>query len=379
MDGWSDKGTLSWIATGKRFGFEEMVFWSGKGRESFATARDRFDLVITGPHASAGFPAELADFVPIEFTCRKQFDYSDLSMAPLARAWAEIDPSVLYIENPMSRLVLDPNRKPPDDIEPGLRDCFARLARAGQAGAASLPNLAGVDTVRPVTFAGEAVLREPANEAEWRHLLDALRDAGERGPRAYMRLRDEEIAGLLERRRALTASGKPVAEILPLHVMSLHDTMNAKCRSDGAIVLGRPPAERLPAIASLSNRGDEQGEPVGNEPVTIAGSELRCIRDAWIKAFGLTPETIEASLGINRVYKGAQETIATGALLRSVRVDQVGAYQVEFLRETLLGTANTEILRQPGTEWPSTDASHVRTLARCLQKAYDILRRRWVF
>ena len=55
-----------------------------------------------------------------------------------------------------------------------------------------------------------------------------------------------------------------------------------------------------------------------------------------------------------------------------------GAYQAEFLRETLLGPRNTAHVRRPGMDWPETDHEHHADLTARLKRAYDILRR-WDF
>ena len=54
---------------------------------------------------------------------------------------------------------------------------------------------------------------------------------------------------------------------------------------------------------------------------------------------------------------------------------RTGAYQAEFLRETLLGPTNTAHVRRPGTDWPETDHEHHADLTARLKRAYDILRR----
>ena len=163
--------SLAWIDAGTRFGFDDLVFWHGKGTVPFADIAAGIDTVVFGPHASAGFPAELRPHVDPALTRRKQHDYSDVITAAIGRAWVAADPHVAYVENPHSRLVLDPNRAPVENAGPGLRRFFAALARQR---AGEKVSFAGIDTVRPITFAGEPVLREPTSEADWTSLIAIL-------------------------------------------------------------------------------------------------------------------------------------------------------------------------------------------------------------
>ena len=51
-------GALAWIPEGKRFTRADMVFFQGRGeRELDDEVLAGIDLVVTGPHASAAFPA----------------------------------------------------------------------------------------------------------------------------------------------------------------------------------------------------------------------------------------------------------------------------------------------------------------------------------
>lgn len=357
--------TLEWIAAGRSFGLGDMVFWQGRGLQPFAAAAPHIDTIVLGPHASAAFPAELQPFVAPELTRRKQFDYSDVITSSLGRAWAQADPQVVFVENPHSRLVLDGNREPPADVGPGLREFFARLARQR---AGEKVGFGGVDAVRPVTFAGELVLREPASEAQWAELLDALATAGRLGARPYFAARQTVLDAVL-------AARKPGAA---LRVVSLHDTMNTKTREDGAIVVERPEADRLPAWVNFGNRGNAQGEADGL-PLSLAAAEMRRIRAAWAQAFaaefGLsTTPARDGGFGLNVPYKGAFETVFFGAQLQALDESRVGAVQVEFLRESLLGPAVTAALHQAGTDWPAVDAAHLARVVVCLCAAGRHLR-----
>jgi hypothetical protein len=243
----------------------------------------------------------------------------------------------------------------------GLRAFYRRLVRqrAGEA-----LDFSGVDAVRPITFGGQDVLPEPATPARWAALASALTDTAGRTVQAYRDCCDLVLQTVLDRRRPE----------LPLRVISLHDTMNTRLRDDGAIILPRPAADCLPPWANLGNRGDAQGEAL-NEPLTLAGAELRRIAAAWADAFGLQGAARQAGILLNRPYKGAYETLHHGSRLRALNQPRVGALQVEFLRETLLGPAAVAKLHLPGDDWPDTDVPLIERHAGALAHAGESLRR----
>lgn len=350
---------IDWIPAGQTFGFEDLVFWQGKGGVPFSAATAHIDTIVLGPHAGARFPAELQSFVDAALTRRKQYDYSDVITGSLGRAWAAADPGVVFVENPHSRLVLDPNRAPPANVMPGLREFFARLERqrAGEKVA-----FGGIDAVRPITFSGETVLRAPHNDAEWSALQQALAAARRLGPESYRGACDRVIDAVLKAR-------KPGAA---LRVISLHDTMNTKMRADGAIVVERPAADRLPQLVNFGNKGDDRGE-AGTDPLTISAAEMRRIADAWAQGFGFDATTRVGAITLNSPYKGAFETVHYGAKLAALNDPRVGAVQVEFLRETLLGPRATAQLQQPGMDWPEVDLKHLDGIVSALVAAGRLL------
>jgi len=351
---------LTWIDAGRSFGFDDLVFWHGKGTQPFAAVAAQIDTVVFGPHASAGFPAELRPFTATGLTRRQQFDYSDVITSAVGRAWVQADPHVAYVENPHSRLVLDPNRAPVADAGPGLRQFFATLARQR---AGEKVSFAGMDTVRPITFSGQPVLREPGTEAEWSALIAALNDCAARGPNTYAAVRDALVEQVLAARPA-------DARVL---LLSLHDTMNTQILPDGAITRERPLADRLPLLANFGNRGDLAGDgPL--EEITVAGAEMRRIADAYARAWDIADSARNAAILLNSPYKGAFETVHWGMKLRALGRADLGMVQVEFLRETLLGPRVTAALHQPGTDWPSVDMPHLRETVARLKRAGDLLR-----
>jgi hypothetical protein len=350
---------LLWIAAGQRFSFDDLVHWHDR-HQRFEDIAGMIDTIVLAPHASAAFPAELRPFIAPGLTRRKQCDFSDIITASLGRAWVAADPRVVYVENPVSRLVLDPNRAPPADPMAGLREFYQRLARQR---AGEQVGFGGVDAVRPITFGGEDVLAEPGSPAAWQSLATALTDAAARTVNIYRACCDAVVATVLARRPAAA----------PLRVFSLHDTMNTKMRADGAIVVERAPADRLPLWANLGNKGDARGD-AQDDPITLDGAELRRIAAAWADAFGLQGAARDEQILLNRPYKGAYETVHYGARLRALAEPRVGAVQVEFLRETLLGPAAVARLHAPGADWPVVDDTHIAGIAAALARAGQALR-----
>lgn len=348
---------LLWIEEGRRFLPEDIVFWHGRNGVPFAERAAQIDTIVFGPHASAAFPAELEPFVSPDLTRRKQFDFSDALTSQLGRAWAKADPHVVFVENPHSRLVMDANREPTEDIGPGLRTFFERLRSAEKDGKASF---AGVDLIRPVTFSGEPVLLEPKDDGTWSALVAALQRSADLGARPYMRVRDALVEKVL-------AAQRPGKSLL---LISLHDTMNTQMMPDGAITRQRAPADRLPALANFGNLGDEHGE---GEATSIAGERLRRLKQAWTIAWELRGEKANA-ISLNAPYKGAFETQYWGRRLRRMKAAGIGIVQVEFLREALLGSDATQQLRRPGNDWPQVDPGHVSRLVDRLVRAGEQLR-----
>lgn len=388
---------IDWIPAGRAFGVEEMVFFAGRGERELDDVLGEIDLIVTGPHASAAFPEELAPFVAGGMTRRLQYDFTDVSTSPVARRWAAIDPKVLYIEDPHPRAVRDANRPRPIDLLGDLREAFKRLAAAG---AGERPSLSGVDAVRPVTFAYLPVLEPPRTEDGWRALGGALSTAGALGVDRYERVRDELIERVVEaklRRLATldpaTASPLDWTSATTLDHLSLHDTMNHTARADGALCVERAPEDRLPAVVALSNRGDEDGEvAVSDEAAlrpaigvpTMAPDRLCGIATAYRTAFAAHGS---GDVAFNRPYLGGHETQVIGPRLRDlepravVRPDRgparqlrFGSWQNEFCREFLLGPEATAELMAPGAGWAGPDPERVVWLADCLRDAHDRVR-----
>ena len=158
-----------------------------------------------------------------------------------------------------------------------------------------------------------------------------------------------------------------------LYIIGLHDTMNTKMRADGAIVIERPAADRLPELVNFGNKGDERGD-AGSDPLTINAGEMRRIADAWARGFGVDAATRAAAITLNRPYQGGFEVGHYGAQLAARKAPRVGAVQVEFLRETLLGPRATAHIQRPGDDWPAVDGPHLDGIVAALIAAGRLLR-----
>ncbi|MBP2413182.1 hypothetical protein JOF48_001981 [Arthrobacter stackebrandtii] len=365
------------IPAGTSFSSSDITFYQGKdsGRtlqEAIAEA----DLVVSTPHAGDAVPEELVEFLAPEFTHRLQFDYSDRTTAPVCRAWAEQDPRIVYVENPHPRLLRDPNRARPEDLGAQLREAFVRMREAG---AWNKVDLGGVDTIRPVTFSFYPLLKVPGSDAELDRMVAAFEEVAERGLGVYESTRDSLRDAVVE-----AASARAAASGTPGHVFafSFHDTMNHTTTRDGAVNVERAEADRLPDVVSLSNRGDQKGEPRGSEVITMDPEMLRILAECHRLGFKVGDP---AAVALNKPYLGSQEIIASGALFRELTDSTfrkragashvaLGAVQAEFLREYLLGPDATAALQQPGTGWPEEDTAWTAQLARSCKTSWDEFR-----
>ena len=393
-------GALTWIAGGTTFTRDDIVHYRGKQTTPLDEAACRFDLILTGPHATAAVPEELRSWLLPHVTRRMQYDFSDVSTSALCRAWADADERVLYIENPHPRLLFDPNRPHPEDVERDLREAFRIVRKAGD----GTPSFAGVDAVRPITFGGFRYLREPASETEWAELIGLLESLAVRGSLVYRQTRDqliEEVYRAKARRLATvdlaTIPARDLASVRTLLVNCVHDTMNATMSPDGAIDRPRAPTDELPSIVSLGNRGDRNGEsrpPDGGgllpprDVPTMEPALLRSFRRSLQLAFEIDDVDVDASLELNKPYLGAFEVQHIGRRLREldtrgpVRHDcghgflemRSGAVQSEFRRETIVGPRVEGELRAAGDGWPDTDTEHTRRFAERLATAIELLR-----
>ncbi|WP_040167749.1 N-formylglutamate amidohydrolase [Microbacterium gorillae] len=361
---------LRLIPTGTVFAPEDITFWFGKdsGRTLDEAIREA-SILVTTPHGGSALPAELREFVVEDYTERLQLDYTDCTTAPICRAWAAIDPAVLYVENPHPRLVRDPNRARPENVAGDLRTAIERVRAAGP----DRPvDLTGVDAIRPVAFSFAPVLVIPDQDEELTRLTETFAAVAAHGLDVYERTRDTLRAAMFAAAFERTGSARA------LWHLAFHDTMNTTARPDGAIVGVRAPADRLPEVVSLSNRGDASGDRRVEDPVvTMLPEDIRALAIGYRDGFDVE---LADDVALNQPYLGSQEIIESGAFFDAWRGRahaagvRSGAVQAEFLREYLLGAAATAVLHEPGTDWPAPDAAHVLTLADACRDSWSAFR-----
>lgn len=346
---------LMWTHAGRRFGAEDLVHWRRRKDRSLEAAIDDASIVVLGPHASAAFPQELKPFINPDLTLRRQLDYSDWLTGYLGRCWAEASDQVIFIENPHSRVVLDPNRAPSECPMETLKLCFQRLRDVG-------PNapLGGVDFIRPVTFGGWPVLLEPKSAQGWQALEKAWSSAAALGAMEYLRLSAQIVEACA--RRCASVQRRLV-------VFSLHDTMNHKMGPDGAINIERPVADRLPFWVNLGNLGDPDGGALPDSALSMDTGAARQMASTFLKALTAIEPGAAPEVTLNQPYKGARETQVFGASLAQAGLPSgSGAIQIEFRRESLLGTDATALLMSAGSDWPPIDVVRLQSIAKSLAR-----------
>lgn len=146
MNSLANDGAPVLIPAGTIFTPDDLTFYSDRESRTLDDAIAGADLLVSCPHSGSAIPEELAEFLAPEFTRRLQFDFTDMSTSAIVRRWAEIDPRIVYVENPHPRMIRDPNRAKPENLEASLREAFARVHEAG---AGNKVDLTGVDAVRP--------------------------------------------------------------------------------------------------------------------------------------------------------------------------------------------------------------------------------------
>lgn len=259
--------------------------------------------------------------------------------------------------------------------------------------------------MRPVSFGGAPLLHRPTGAAEWSRLTAALDRVLHLGALPYERIRMDLIETVVEAKchrlsgmdlRSVSAAERSSAQ--HLHVACLHDTMNSTISGSGAVDIARPVGARLPLIVSLANRGDALGEPrpadgggrlLAADVPTIDGVGIRALHRAVQIAFDVDEQDGQRSVALNDPYLGAFEVESIARQLRTLEAEAVvrarggelvnvrtGAYQAEFRREFLLGSANVDTVRAPGDWWPDPDADHIAALVDRLVDVYGLLRRR---
>ncbi|RLP77017.1 hypothetical protein D9V32_05165 [Mycetocola tolaasinivorans] len=354
------------IPEGTVYTAEDITFWANPERRSLDQAIAEADVLVSCPHSGAAIPAEISPYLAPEFTRRLQYDFSDVATSAIVRRWAEIDPRIVYVENPHPRLIRDPNRAKPEDPAALLAEAIERVRAAGPY---QRVDLTGVDAIRPVTFSFYPLLRVPDTAAELSELTHTFARVAEQGLGVYERTRDD----LTERFIAAAYARAAREGQARFTRLSFHDTMNTTTTREGAVNVAREAKDRLPRIVALSNRGDHAGNPRPEGPVTMDPVRIRVLAAAHREAFATElPEDV----ALNQPYLGSQEIIAAGErFTREYDAPDAGvhldAVQAEFLREFLLGNAAVSVLHEPGEGWITEDPDHIDAVAHACRDAWD--------
>ncbi|MCV2393173.1 N-formylglutamate amidohydrolase [Actinotalea sp. M2MS4P-6] len=344
------------------------------------------DVVVHDPHASVALPVELEEWLAPGLSDRRRIDFSDVASDALGRHWASLDPHVVYVRNPVNRLVLDPNRFRPVRSQLGgqLVEAVRRSRAALEQG--TRPSLSGMDAVRPVTFAGWPVLDLDRVLADPETFLDVLDDAAGRTVDVYRATVREVIAQVLAAKRTMLAQVSPAdlsaedaVRLSGLLVVGLHDTSAFTLTADDRLAVPKPVDDTLPTFVDFGTRGDSNADPGipdghgGLEPTSMRPEAVRALRQCYVKAFGSA-----RGFTINDPYKGAEETVrfrdeyAVPSRLSRPIVDVV---QLEWSRETLYGADGAAALTSPGTAWPEEAMAIDPSLAPRVVEAHDLWRR----
>ncbi len=102
--------------------------WADQGERTLSEALAEVDLVVTSPHAATMVPAELEPWLSPTVDSGFIEQWADHLIAAVCRRWAQIDPAVIYLENPHPWFVFEPNITP--GVYRPLVDDFESAARA---------------------------------------------------------------------------------------------------------------------------------------------------------------------------------------------------------------------------------------------------------
>ncbi|MTB87191.1 hypothetical protein H9L21_07490 [Aeromicrobium senzhongii] len=100
---------VAYITAGAAFDVADITFFADSRHRSLADAVADAEVLVTCPDATAPWPAELEPWVSPTLTRRRQDDVASGRARLVARRWATIDPTVIYIENPHPRVVSHPD------------------------------------------------------------------------------------------------------------------------------------------------------------------------------------------------------------------------------------------------------------------------------
>ncbi|MCD9152918.1 hypothetical protein [Aeromicrobium duanguangcaii] len=100
---------VAYITAGAVFDVADITFYADSRHRSLDEAIADAEVLVTCPDATASWPAELEPWVSPALTRRRQDDVASGRARLVARRWATIDPTVIYVENPHPRIVSHPD------------------------------------------------------------------------------------------------------------------------------------------------------------------------------------------------------------------------------------------------------------------------------
>jgi hypothetical protein len=95
-----DEAAVAYIAAGTVFDVSDITFWADSRHRSLDDALAQAEVLVSCPDGTAALPAELAAWVPATLTRALQDEAATVLARLVARRWATVDPSVIYLENP---------------------------------------------------------------------------------------------------------------------------------------------------------------------------------------------------------------------------------------------------------------------------------------
>ncbi|GEO88200.1 hypothetical protein AFL01nite_05270 [Aeromicrobium flavum] len=119
---------MAYITAGTAFDVPDITFWADARHRSLDEALAGADVLVSCPDATAAFPAELEPWVSPILTREDQEASATALSRLVARRWAAVDPTVVYVENPHPPAVSRPDPELLGAVDP---DVLAEVASRG--------------------------------------------------------------------------------------------------------------------------------------------------------------------------------------------------------------------------------------------------------
>lgn len=248
---------LEFLAAGSVFAPEDLVHWADPTDRGLDTAVTEAELLLTCPAATAAVPAELTPWLATDLTPDRQRDLADLPGRAVARRWAAIDPTVLYVENPHPRPILGLLQIPSDPAAAtALASALDEVASHGSDVFGTTVNslLARLLAERPVSPTRPITVLTLTTAADPLHELPVVLTLANRGDAAGNPLPED-----------------PFTTMLPERVRMLADSLRTGFRvsSHDEVALNRDPAADEDSFATAQRFGRGPGPIVDAARLTL--------------------------------------------------------------------------------------------------------------